>query len=115
MATPADLVASALERWRNNLIDLTRRNPLLSLKPSRTTYLEIAQPDLMSVYDHLLIHGKSWLFHFPPEKAKADKKNSDTKDPPANKNTLITKHKDKLKVSASSMFGGYPAANLVDD
>jgi hypothetical protein len=38
----------------------------------------------------------------------------DKKEPPANKNTLVTKHKDKLKVSASSMYGGYPVTNLID-
>jgi Protein of unknown function (DUF4011)/REase_MTES_1575/AAA domain len=76
MTTSVDLVTSALERWRNNLIDLTRRNPLLSLKPNHTTYLEIVQPELMKVYDPLLVQGKSWLFYFPPDKPKADKKNA---------------------------------------
>ena len=96
MATPADLVASALERWRNNLIDLTRRNPLLSLKPSRTSYLEITQPDLMKVYEYLLIHGKSWSFHLPPENAKADQKNNRAKEPPAPRaNELLTTEADR--------------------
>ena len=63
MPATADLVASALDRWRNNLIDLTRRNPLLSLKPNHTTFLEVVQPDLMKVYDHLFVRGKTWLFY----------------------------------------------------
>ena len=75
MATPQDLVGSALTRWRNNLIDLTRRNPLLSLKPNHTSYLEIVQPDLPRVYEHLVLQGKYWSFHFPPETAKTPKKN----------------------------------------
>ena len=62
MATPADPIASALERWRNNLIDLTRRNPLLSLKAGRASYLEITQPDLVKVYDQILTQAKSWSF-----------------------------------------------------
>jgi hypothetical protein len=106
MATPA-LVASALERWRNNLIDLTRRNPLLSLKPSRTSYLEIAQPDLTTVYDHLVVQGKSY---FPVEKAKADK------NPGA---PLTTHHSplatpplaDQAAPEAKSAYGGPPRAN----
>src|ERR1043166_2807990 len=69
MATPVDPVASALERWRNNLIDLTRRNPLLNLKAGRSSYLEIALPDLTTVYTHLVTQGKTWSFCFPPEKA----------------------------------------------
>lgn len=85
MITPADKVASALVRWRNNLIDLTRRNPLLSLKPNHTTYLEIAQPDLMKVYQHLFVDGKNWSFHLPPENTKAAKKNGPAKEPPAPK------------------------------
>src|SRR5437016_13886128 len=96
MPTPADLVASALQRWRNNLIDLTRRNPLLSLKPGRSAYLEITQPDLMKVYDQLLVQGKSWAFHFPPEKVKNDKKNAATKEPPAPRaNDLLTAETDR--------------------
>ena len=31
MASPSSLVTAALARWRNSLIDLTRRNPLLVL------------------------------------------------------------------------------------
>src|SRR5476649_313544 len=99
MATPPDLVASALERWRNNLIDLTRRNPLLSLKPNHTAYLEIVQPDLAKVYDYLLTQGKSWSFYFPPEKAKADKKNAVPKEPPPPRgNELVTTEPDRQVV-----------------
>ena len=31
-----------------------------------------------------------------------------------NKNTLITKHKDKIKVAASSSYSGYPVDKLID-
>ncbi len=92
MAAPSDPVASALERWRNHLIDLTRRNPLLSLKPGRS-YVEIAQPDLMTIYDHLLTQGRSWSFCFPPEKAKKD---AAAKEPPALRpNELLTTEPDR--------------------
>ena len=97
MATPADLVASALERWRGNLIDLTRRNPLLSLKPNHTAYLEIAQPDLTAVYDYLLTQGKSWSFYFPPEKTKADKKKQPPPPTPRG-NELLTTEPDRQVV-----------------
>ena len=99
MLTPADLVASALVRWRNNLIDLTRRNPLLSLKPNHTTYLEIAQPELMKVYEHLRSEGKSWSFYFPPEPPKDVKKNAQPKTPPAPRaNELLTTELDRQAV-----------------
>ena len=99
MPTPAGLVASALVRWRNNLIDLTRRNPLLSLKPNHTTYLEIAQPELMRVYEHLRSEGKSWSFYFPPEPPKDAKKNAKPKEPPAPRgNELLTTEPDRQAV-----------------
>ncbi len=99
MPTPADLIASALVRWRNNLIDLTRRNPLLSLKPNHTTYLEIVHPELMKVYDHLFVQGKSWLFHFPPEKAQAPKKNESSKEAPGpSDKELLTSETDRQMV-----------------
>jgi hypothetical protein len=75
MTTPVDLVTSALARWRNNLIDLTRRNPLINLKPTGTAYLDIVQPGLPEVYEHL-VQGKSWSFFLPAEKVKGDKKES---------------------------------------
>ena len=96
MPTPADLVAAALTRWRNNLIDLTRRNPLLSMKPNHTSYLEIAQPDLAKIYEHLLVQGKSWSFYYPPEAGKAAKKNDVPKEPPAPRgNELLTTESER--------------------
>ncbi len=88
MPITADPVASALERWRNNLIDLTRRNPLLHLKPNRTSYLDIIQPDWQHVHDHLLVHGKSWLFYLPAEAQKNSKKVGKASEPRANE--LVT-------------------------
>ena len=38
----------------------------------------------------------------------------DKKEKPENKNTLITKHKKDLKLSASSAFQGWPVEKLVD-
>jgi hypothetical protein len=97
MPTPADLVASALERWRSNLIDLTRRNPLLNPKPGRSSYLEIVQPDWMRVYDHLLTEGKSWSFCFPPEKAKKKETGETNNQPPPTPkaNELLTTEPDR--------------------
>lgn len=82
MATPQDLVGTALTRWRNNLIDLTRRNPLLSLKPNRTSFLEIVQPDLPRIFEHLVLQDKAWSFHFPPEAAKTNNKDNQSESPP---------------------------------
>jgi len=98
MATPAERVATALERWRNNLIDLTRRNPLLSLKANPASYLEITVPDLATVYEHAVTQGKPWLFFLPEAEDKPAKKNGAKKPatPIAPKtNELLTTQDDR--------------------
>ncbi len=61
---------SALNRWRSNLIDLSRRNPLIALKPNSGVYLQITRPALADVFDHLVRGGKPWRFHLPAEKKR---------------------------------------------
>jgi hypothetical protein len=100
MATPAERVATALDRWRNNLIDLTRRNPLLSLKATPASYLEIAVPDLMTIYEHAVTQGKPWLFFLPEANDKPTKKSNAKKPPPATPtapktNELLTTQNDR--------------------
>ena len=53
-------------RWRNNLIDLTRRNPLLALKPGRGSCLDIKEPDLAALFKHLVLDNKTYTFYLPP-------------------------------------------------
>ncbi len=96
MATSADPVASALERWRDNLIDLTRRNPLLHLRPNRTSYLEIVQPDCRQLHDRLLTQGKTWPFHLPSETAKNSKKSSKATEPRPNEIVASGLERDDL-------------------
>lgn len=85
---PGASLDAALERWRGDLIDLTRRNPLLHLKPNRTSYLEIVQPDWRQVYDKLMAGGKGWLFHLPADAAKNAKKPAS--GPEARASELVT-------------------------
>src|ERR1051326_2483718 len=99
MTTNPDPVAAALERWRNNLIDLTRRNPLLSLKANRTSYLDIVQPDLKTVYEHLLAQSKPWLFFLPTANEKPAKKPAAKKETPAPRaNELLTTQTDRQEL-----------------
>src|SRR5260370_41969695 len=58
---------TALNRWRSNLIDLSRRNPLLALKTTSSTYLAVVQPGLGDIFDHLGRNGKPGHFFLPPE------------------------------------------------
>src|SRR4051812_39906734 len=68
MSAAALSLENALVRWRNNLIDLTRRNPLLSLRQTHGAYLEIAQPSADNVFEAVVNKGKSFTFWLPPLK-----------------------------------------------
>jgi hypothetical protein len=59
-------LTASLARWRDNLIDLTRRNPLLFLRPTKSAYLNVARPTAEEVFDRLWRQGKSWAFWMPP-------------------------------------------------
>jgi very-short-patch-repair endonuclease len=74
MSAPVPSLDTSLIRWRNNLIDLTRRNPLLALRPSRSSYLEIAAPALDAVFDHLVPKNKTFTFWLPPSEEEGEKK-----------------------------------------
>ncbi len=66
MTAPAPSVSTSLARWRDNLIDLTRRNPLLALRPTKSTFLVISRPGAQAVFDRLVRAGKPWSFWMPP-------------------------------------------------
>ncbi len=96
---------NSLIRWRNNLIDLTRRNPLLSLRPGRSSILEITAPDLTVIFEHLVIKNKTFTFWLPPAKvssptetaAKAPKKKAEKPDPPK-ATELVTAEPDRQRL-----------------
>lgn len=60
-------VELALTRWRNNLIDLSRRNPLLALRATRSAYLEIREPATAALFNAFVLHEKPWTFQLPPQ------------------------------------------------
>src|SRR5262249_53562439 len=66
MASPSPSVAAALARWRSNLIDLTRRNPLLVLPQARSAALTISHPGVQAVFERLGGAGRAWSFWMPP-------------------------------------------------
>ncbi len=87
----------SLIRWRNNLIDLTRRNPLLALKPTRSSCLEIGAPNLAEVFEHLVPKNKTFTFWLPPPKEEVSTKKAEKKkDYPEPKPTeLVTTAADR--------------------
>jgi len=74
MSSPIPSVAHVLVRWRNNLIDLTRRNPLIALRSTRTSAVELVHPEPAAIYDRLVKTGKGWSFWMPPVPEKEDTK-----------------------------------------
>jgi very-short-patch-repair endonuclease len=78
---PDSPVELALTRWRNNLIDLTRRNPLLALKPMRSAYLEIKQPDAAALFNAFVLHDKAWTFFLPPPRTSGSKGGEESNQP----------------------------------
>ena len=68
MSAPPGLVQDHLRRWREDLIDLSKRNRLLYFKHLRSGSLEFEQ-DARALLDGLGGRGASagWGFHIPPD------------------------------------------------
>jgi hypothetical protein len=58
-----------LSRWREELIDLSRRNRLLWFRATRATTFELRQPDLGAIHAATMAGG-SLTFFMPPDPAK---------------------------------------------
>ena len=81
MADSLDRVADQVSKWRDELIDLTRRNRLLNALGGKTSTLRIREPGFDQILSHLgLLEGSEgsrgyWRFHYPPSE---DLENADT-------------------------------------
>jgi len=64
--TNIERVQAQVRRWRDDLINLSRRDRVLYYRPTQAASLLIEQPDLSSVVETLL-ERKPWDFYFPPE------------------------------------------------
>src|SRR5437764_2048903 len=87
MSAPLPAVEIALNRWRSNLIDLSRRNPLLSLKPTGSAYLAILQPALDDLFAQLVRNRKPLRVRLPSE--------SNAKAQPTKPDDLVTGEADR--------------------
>jgi transcription elongation GreA/GreB family factor/very-short-patch-repair endonuclease len=63
-----DRLRAQLGRWREDLIDLSRRNRLLWFRPTRATTFELRQPGLRDIHQRTMA-GESWGFFLPPDPA----------------------------------------------
>jgi hypothetical protein len=59
MSEPSPAVVAALERWRDNLADLSPRNPLLNLQPRQNDTVAFSRPGPEAIFEWLE-GGKRW-------------------------------------------------------
>ena len=64
---PTSTLDAKIERWRQKLIDLSRRNRLLYLKRTRSSTLIVEQPGAETIFEHLVLQEKPWTFWLPPD------------------------------------------------
>jgi Protein of unknown function (DUF4011)/REase_MTES_1575/AAA domain len=70
MAAPSS-VDVALARWRDRLLDLSARNPLINYKLTRENGLAVAHPTAAKVYQRLVQAKQPWSFWTPPQEEDA--------------------------------------------
>lgn len=64
---PSPRVSRYIHGLKLKLVDLTRRNRLLYLKPTKSSTLFISRPDVQTVFERLVVQEKDWTFWLPPE------------------------------------------------
>ncbi|HXG10904.1 MAG TPA: DUF4011 domain-containing protein [Gemmataceae bacterium] len=55
-------IAALIERWRTELLDLSKRNRLINFKTGRTGGILLVHPDPGELWDHLVIRSKALSF-----------------------------------------------------
>jgi hypothetical protein len=85
-------VLEQVEKWRKELINLFRGNRLLYFRHTRTSTLEIEEPDLAEVLAELGPLGKrGWDFYMPPEVEEGEE---ERQLPPRKPTELLTTKTD---------------------
>jgi very-short-patch-repair endonuclease len=70
-ADPTQRARAQVEKWRDELLDLTGRNRLLRFRHTKTSSLEVVSPSGQEVVDRLLTgRAREWAFHLPEELAE---------------------------------------------
>lgn len=92
-------VRDDLERRRERLIDLTRRNPLIALRRSRLGQLTLSRPDVVSIFERLCA-GKVWQFWLPPEIRPGSGRPSDSSRLKAKPDELICETLERRELIA---------------
>ncbi len=56
-------VDARLSEWKNGLLDLSRRNRLMHLRPTKRLTLQVAQPSCESVFEHIAVSERTYRIH----------------------------------------------------
>ncbi len=67
-----DVTVQSLRYWRDRLLDLSRRNPLLYFSHSRGTKIRIADPGPTDLYQSLVLSEKTLTFPRPVDRSVED-------------------------------------------
>ncbi len=67
MDTSEPKVRRRIDEWKLKLIDLSRRSRLLYFTPARSSSILIKAPDIKTVFDRLVVKGRSWEIWQPPK------------------------------------------------
>ncbi len=86
-----------LSRWREDLIDLSRRNRLLWFRPTRATTFELRQPGLGTIQARTMAGG-SWGFFMPPDPAAPPDPDPPTPAPTPGPDDLVTDKSDPAAI-----------------
>jgi len=65
-------VRDQVRRWRDELVDLSLRNPLINFRPTRRSTVEITEPEPAQILDGLGSLPTGWGFHYPAEDPDVD-------------------------------------------
>ncbi|HQZ33491.1 MAG TPA: DUF3320 domain-containing protein [Ilumatobacteraceae bacterium] len=58
-------LSAQLEKWRQDLVNLTKRNKALYFRHLKTASLEVVAPSMAQIFARL--ETSPWMFHLPPE------------------------------------------------
>jgi very-short-patch-repair endonuclease/DNA polymerase III delta prime subunit len=124
-----NIIEDRIKRWKDKLIDLTKRNRLLNFRPTKVTTIKIADELPSEILNLLTLENEGMEFlHSEDEKEdlfEAPQEHSDNTEPPVEfkkykKEELAAKHTDKYLQTnltkdrlAKNLFRIYSKANSV--
>lgn len=88
-----------LERWKTNLLDMSKRNPLLNFRFRKGANLKIVEPSFLELWDSFVQKEQKLTFPLVNEKAEADVAETAGEEVTAKKPAARTKAKQGVPVT----------------